>query len=55
MDLEESEQRPFLLGKTAAVIQDVQPAKQIIDEMVAEAVTCLNKAVKFTSGPSAKL
>jgi NAD(P)H-dependent flavin oxidoreductase YrpB (nitropropane dioxygenase family) len=35
--------RPFLMGKVAAVVNDKQPAKQIVDEMVAEAVQQLKK------------
>jgi len=30
--------RPFLMGKVAAVVNEKKPAKQIIDEMVSEAV-----------------
>ena len=33
--------RPVLMGKTAAVVHEIQPAKQIVDEMVEEAVRCL--------------
>jgi NAD(P)H-dependent flavin oxidoreductase YrpB (nitropropane dioxygenase family) len=33
--------RPFLMGKVAAVVNDKKPAKQIIDEMVGEAVQWL--------------
>jgi hypothetical protein len=33
--------RPFLMGKAAAVVNERKPAKQIIDEMVSEAVQCL--------------
>lgn len=34
---------PHLLGKVAAVIDDIKPAKEIMDEMVEEAVECLQK------------
>ena len=32
---------PFLMGQVAAVINDVKPAKEIVDEMIAEAVEML--------------
>ena len=32
---------PFIMGQVAAVINDVKPAKEIVDEMVAEAVEML--------------
>lgn len=35
--------RPFLMGKVAAVVNERKPAKAIIDEMVDDAVTWLNK------------
>ncbi|PWW74395.1 NPD-domain-containing protein [Tuber magnatum] len=35
--------RPFLMGKVAAVVNDRKPAKQIVDEMVDEAVVMLQK------------
>lgn len=34
---------PFLMGQVAAVIQDIKPAKVIVEEMVAEAVRVLEK------------
>ncbi|OCK84159.1 2-nitropropane dioxygenase [Lepidopterella palustris CBS 459.81] len=33
--------RPFLMGQVAGVVQDIKPAKEIVDEMVAEAVDML--------------
>ena len=33
---------PYLMGQVAAVIGDVKPAKQIVEEMVSEAVECLD-------------
>ncbi|KAF3938990.1 hypothetical protein ABW19_dt0204169 [Dactylella cylindrospora] len=36
--------RPFLMGKVAAVCNDIQPAKVIVEEMVAEAVSQLQKS-----------
>lgn len=35
--------RPWLMGKVAAVVNDKQPAKQIVDEMVQGAVDWLKK------------
>lgn len=34
--------RPFLMGKVAAVVNDKLPAKQIVDDMVKEAVDYIN-------------
>ncbi|KAG0638228.1 2-nitropropane dioxygenase [Tuber brumale] len=39
--------RPFLMGKVAAVVNDKKPAKQIVDEMVDEAVVMLQSAQKM--------
>lgn len=50
MEPEDPSNRPFLSGQTAAVVRDVKPAKAIVDEMIAEAVKCLNEASKFTVG-----
>jgi len=41
MDVENPEHRPFLMGATSEVIREIKPAKQIVDEMVSEAVKCL--------------
>jgi len=38
--------RPFLMGQVAAMVNDVKPAKQIIDDMVKEAIEALSKANK---------
>ncbi|KAK5242961.1 hypothetical protein LTR16_008176, partial [Cryomyces antarcticus] len=35
--------RPFLMGKAAAVVNEKKSAKAIVDEMVSDAVTWLNK------------
>jgi len=35
--------RPFLMGKVAAVVNEKKSAKAIIDEMVDDAVTWLNR------------
>ncbi|ODV88430.1 hypothetical protein CANCADRAFT_146156 [Tortispora caseinolytica NRRL Y-17796] len=34
---------PYLMGEVAAVVNDIKPAKQIVDEMVAEAVESIKK------------
>jgi len=39
--------RPFLMGKVAAVVDEKKPAKQIVDEMVDEAVVMLQKGQKM--------
>ncbi|KAF8305655.1 2-nitropropane dioxygenase [Clavulina sp. PMI_390] len=41
------QQRPWLLGSVSALINDIQPAQQIIDEMVAGAVERLQSAQKL--------
>lgn len=38
---------PFLMGQVAGVIQDIKPAKQIMDEMVSEAVHMLKLGQTF--------
>jgi len=50
MEPEDPSNRPFLIGKTAAVIHDVKPAKAIVDEMVAEAVQSLKIASAYLGG-----
>ncbi|KAJ6779321.1 hypothetical protein PWT90_02504 [Aphanocladium album] len=45
---------PHLMGQVAASITKVQPAGEIVDEMVAEATEMLHKASTFV-GPSSKL
>jgi NAD(P)H-dependent flavin oxidoreductase YrpB (nitropropane dioxygenase family) len=46
---------PFLMGQVAGVIQDIKPAKQIVDEMVREAVDMLKVGQSYIAGPSSKL
>ncbi len=46
---------PFLMGQVAGVIQEIQPAKQIVDEMVREAVDMLKVGQTYIAGPSSKL
>jgi NAD(P)H-dependent flavin oxidoreductase YrpB (nitropropane dioxygenase family) len=35
--------RPFLMGKAAAVVNERKSAKEIVDEMVGDAVSCMSK------------
>ena len=46
---------PFLMGQVAAIIKDVKPAKQIVEEMVAQAVQMLRLGNTFIEGPRSKL
>ncbi|PVI01311.1 2-nitropropane dioxygenase [Periconia macrospinosa] len=46
---------PFLMGQVAGVIEDIKPAKEIMDEMVAEAVDMIKVGQTFISGASSKL
>jgi hypothetical protein len=38
---------PFLMGQVAGAIHDIKPAKQIVDEMVSEAVHMLKLGQTF--------
>ncbi|KAI4189784.1 MAG: hypothetical protein L6R41_001209 [Letrouitia leprolyta] len=38
---------PFLMGQVAAAIQDIKPAKMIVEEMVSEAVRMLEKGQQY--------
>lgn len=49
LDIDDVE-RPYLMGEVAAAIKDVKPAKEIIDEMVSEAVQQLKLGSSFISG-----
>ena len=40
---------PFLMGQVAGSVQKILPAKTIVDDMVREAVDCLNTAGSFVS------
>ncbi|PWO27237.1 ProP, Permease of the major facilitator superfamily [Pyrenophora tritici-repentis] len=46
---------PFLMGQVAGVIGDIKPAKEIVDDMVQEAVEMLRLGQTFIAGPSSKL
>lgn len=50
MDDGEDVDFPFLMGQVAAVIDDIKPAKQIIDEMVIEAVGMLRMGQGYVEG-----
>lgn len=52
MDAGEDVDIPHLMGVVAGVIKDIKPAKQIVDEMVAEAVDMLKQAPVFLAGKS---
>ncbi|SCV68608.1 BQ2448_729 [Microbotryum intermedium] len=41
--MEDVENRPHLMGAVAAVIKDVRPAKEIVDEMIQEAIETIQK------------
>ncbi|KAN0060825.1 hypothetical protein ACQY0O_007484 [Thecaphora frezii] len=45
----------FLLGKCASVINDIKPAKQIVDDIVNEAVEALRNGQQLLVGSGAKL
>jgi len=53
LDIDDVE-RPYLMGEVAAAIKDVKPAKQIIDEMVKEAIQQLRMGSTLIEG-SARL
>ena len=42
--------RPFLMGKAAAVVNERKSAKEIVDEMVGDAVQCLGTGQKMLTG-----
>lgn len=53
-DLEEEREHtdmPFLMGQVAALINDVKPARQIVNDMVAQALECLHAATGYATGP----
>jgi NAD(P)H-dependent flavin oxidoreductase YrpB (nitropropane dioxygenase family) len=51
LDIDDVE-RPYLMGEVAAAIRDVKPAKEIIDDMVKEAVQQLRLGSSFVEGGS---
>ena len=46
---------PFLMGQVAGEIKDIKPAKQIVDEMVSEAIEMLRLGQTYIGAPSSKL
>ncbi|KAI1614279.1 oxidoreductase [Exophiala viscosa] len=46
---------PFLMGQVAAIIKDIKPARQVVEEMVAEAVEMLRLGNTYIAGPRSKL
>lgn len=53
LDIDDVE-RPYLMGEVAAAIRDVKPAKEIMDEMVKEAIQQLRIGFTLIEG-SARL
>jgi NAD(P)H-dependent flavin oxidoreductase YrpB (nitropropane dioxygenase family) len=49
LDIDDVE-RPYLMGEVAAAIKDVKPAKEIIDDMVKEAIQQLRMGTSFIEG-----
>ena len=39
--------RPFLMGKAAAVVNEKKPAKEVVDELVSDAVAWIKKGEKL--------
>lgn len=46
---------PFLMGQVAAIIKDIKPAKDIVEDMVREAVQQLELGQSYIEGPKSKL
>ena len=52
-DLEEEREEtdmPFLMGQVAALVEDVKPARVIVEDMVKEAVQCLGIGAGYARG-----
>jgi hypothetical protein len=47
--------RTFLIGRVSALINEVIPAKQIVDEMVSDAAKLLEGGASMLVAPKAKL
>lgn len=43
---------PYLMGQVAAVIKDIKPAKEIVDDMVREACEAIRQGSSFMSATS---
>ena len=50
-----AEGRPLLMGQVAGAIDDIKPAKEIIDDMVKMAVETLRENYAMISPPPSKL
>lgn len=48
-------ERPWLIGSVSALIKDVKPAQEIVDEMVKDAVERLNAGAALVTSVKAKL
>lgn len=55
MDEDRDVDLPYLMGVVAASVNDIKPAKDIIDGMVAEAVECLRVGSGYARGGESKL
>lgn len=56
-DIEEDREfdMPFLMGQVCAVVNDIKPAKQIIEDMVREAVEIMRVGQGYVGGKDSKL
>jgi len=55
MDEDKDFDIPFLMGQVAGVIERVQPAKEILEEMVTECVQIMQTQQTYLSGAKSKL
>lgn len=55
MDQDKETDFPFLMGAVSGIIKDIKPAKQIVDDMVKEAVTCLQGGAGYIQAKGSKL
>jgi NAD(P)H-dependent flavin oxidoreductase YrpB (nitropropane dioxygenase family) len=55
MDDEKDVDVPFLMGQVAGIIDKIQPAKEIMEEMVAECVEVLRNQQTYVGGRSSRL
>jgi NAD(P)H-dependent flavin oxidoreductase YrpB (nitropropane dioxygenase family) len=49
LDIDDVE-RPYLMGEVAAAIKDIKPAKEIVDEMIKEAIQQLRLGTSLIEG-----
>ncbi|KAF2671353.1 2-nitropropane dioxygenase [Microthyrium microscopicum] len=52
MEEEKDVDLPFLMGQVAGIVQDIKPAKEIVDDMVTQAVQMLKLGQSYTGGQS---